>query len=109
MNLDPRLTADLREVEEEQGRKQEAALLTELEELRKLQDNLSSTIIPDDKLIEKEIQEFSPSISALISVEDFKALSNKEKDELRELNKELAKNPKKIEEIRAWLQRKRQN
>ena len=46
-------------------------------------------------------------MAALITVEDFKSMTNKEKDELRELNKQLAKNPKTIEDIKAWLARRR--
>lgn len=62
-------------------------------------------ITPDSK--NSELLSFSPTIQSLVDENLFSTLTNKEKDELRELNRLLAKNPKILERIMRWINLKR--
>ena len=61
----------------------------------------------DLSIIQSEINSLSPSIKEYIDEGLYSTLSNKEKDELREFSRQLAKNPKHLEFIKKWLLEKR--
>lgn len=60
-------------------------------------------IKPEEDL---DIQSLSPSIQNLVNEDLMSSLSKKEKDELRELSRQLAKNPKMIDYIKQWIAKK---
>ena len=73
-----------------------------------LESKVNPNIIKiDNKVTVSELQDLSPTIQSLVDEDLFGSLSNKEKDELRELNKLLAKNPKALERIMRWVNSKR--
>lgn len=57
--------------------------------------------------IKNDINALSPSIREYVDEGLYLSLSNKEKDELREFSRQLAKNPKQLEFIKKWLLDKR--
>lgn len=63
--------------------------------------------IPENTRINEELASFGSAVTELVDSDMLKSLTERDKDELRELSKELAKDPKNIEKIRLWVNKRR--